>query len=171
MLGTLLEGKKILAVDDEPDILEILDEELAEYGVVLDTATTYEEACNKLDSYVYDIAILDIMGVRGFELLEKAVGRGIQVVMLTAHGLSIESLKRSIELGARAYLPKDQLPNVPGFLEDVIELGYSETWHKTLEKLRGFFGKQFGDEWKESEKDLVEKFKRDGALQKGAIIE
>ena len=171
MQGTLLEGKNVLAVDDETDILEILDEELAEYGVVLDTATTYEEACRKLDSRTYDIAVLDIMGVRGFELLEKAMAKEIQVVMLTAHGLSIESLEKSIELGARAYLPKEQLANIPGFLEDVVELGYHKAWYKILENLRGYFGTKFGNEWKKSEQEILARFKENGDFREAAIIE
>ncbi len=107
MKKSILKGKEILAVDDEPDILALLDEELEDYGVNLDTATSYQEAIEKLSSLTYDLAILDIMGVRGFELLEVAVKKGIPVVMLTAHAISVESLKKSIELGARAYLPKD----------------------------------------------------------------
>ena len=171
MRGTLLKGKQILAVDDEADILELLDEELAEYKVVLDTATSYKEACRKLASYTYDIAVFDIMGVQGFDLLEMAVSKGIQVVMLTAHGLSVEAIKRSIELGARAYLPKDQLASLPAFLEDVIELGYHKAWLGILEKLRGYFGAKFGSEWKKSEKELLERVKKDGEFREATIIE
>ena len=116
MKKTLLKGKDILAVDDEPDVLEILDEELAEYGVRLDTASSYEEASHKIMSYTYDLVVLDIMGVRGFDLLEMAVAKKFPVVMLTAHAVSPESLKKSIELGARAYLLKDQLPTVAAFV-------------------------------------------------------
>jgi len=46
-------------------------------------AITYEEAAKKLESQAYDIVILDIMGVRGFDLLDLAVRRNLKVVMLT----------------------------------------------------------------------------------------
>ena len=115
MKSSILKGTEILAVDDEPDVLEILDEELQEFGVVLDTATSYEEAIQKMSSLTYDLAILDIMGVRGFDLLVVAVNKKIPVVMLTAHAISAEALKKSIELGARAYLPKDQLGGMAPF--------------------------------------------------------
>ena len=77
MKKTILKSKEVLAVDDEPDVLALIDEELEEYGVILDTASTYEEAADKIASMTYDIAILDIMGVRGFELLSQAVTRKI----------------------------------------------------------------------------------------------
>ena len=37
-----LQGKEILAVDDEPDVLEVLDENLTGHGAKLDPATSYE---------------------------------------------------------------------------------------------------------------------------------
>jgi DNA-binding response OmpR family regulator len=59
----MLKGKKILAVDDEIDILETLEEVLDQCD--LDTASTYETAKELLETKTYDAAILDIMGVRG----------------------------------------------------------------------------------------------------------
>ena len=66
-----LKGKQILAVDDEQDVLDILGEELDDYGVELDRASSYEEAIQRLASLTYDLVILDIMGVRGFDLLVR----------------------------------------------------------------------------------------------------
>ena len=57
------------------------------------------------------------MGVRGFDLLKIATELGYPTVMLTAHAFTPEALKQSIELGASAYLPKEQLArpcSVPG---------------------------------------------------------
>ena len=124
MASNPLKGRQILAVDDERDILDILSEELHHQGTTADKSSTYEEAVEKPSSLTYDLVILDIMGVRGFELLEYAAARKIPVIMLTAHSLSPQSLKKSIELGARAYLPKDQLGRITPFLEDVLALSY-----------------------------------------------
>ncbi len=44
-----------------------------------------------LESKPYDVVILDIMGVRGFDLLELSVKKGLKVAMLTAHALSPEA--------------------------------------------------------------------------------
>jgi DNA-binding response OmpR family regulator len=107
MTQSILSGKTILAVDDEPDVLTVLEEEILHAcpDCKIDKATTYEKGADLLASNTYDIAILDIMGVRGFDLLEIAVKRGFRVAMLTAHALTPEALKKSHDLGARAYLP------------------------------------------------------------------
>ncbi len=88
MASNLLKGKHILAVDDEQDVLDIIREELDEHGVEFDSASACEEAIQRPASLTYDLVILDIMGVRGFELLEYASAKQIPVVMLTAHALS-----------------------------------------------------------------------------------
>ena len=54
----------------------------------LDKATAYETAAKMLESTDYDVVILDIMGVRGFDLLDVAVKKNLRVAMLTAHALS-----------------------------------------------------------------------------------
>lgn len=63
----ILEGKKVLIVDDEPDVLEALEETLDLCDI--DSSTEYEKAKQLLKSKNYDIAVLDIMGVNGNELL------------------------------------------------------------------------------------------------------
>ncbi len=148
-MESILNGKKILVVDDEPDVLKIVEEEILEAcpDCQLDKAQTYEEASEKLNSQSYDIVILDIMGVRGFDLLELAVRRNFKVVMLTAHALNPEALKRSFDMKARAYLPKEKLGEIVPFLEDVLRYDYLPGWKKLLEKLKGFFDSKFESDW------------------------
>ena len=64
----ILENKKVLVVDDEPDILETLEELL--YMCSVDTAVTFEDALSLLKNNTYDVAVLDIMGVKGYDLLK-----------------------------------------------------------------------------------------------------
>jgi len=146
---SILNGRRILAVDDEPDILEVLGEEILEAALdcKYETATTYEVATNKLKSNSYDIVILDIMGVRGFDLLDLAVSRNFKVVMLTAHALIPEAVKQSFERKARAYLPKEKLGEIVPFLEDILRYEYIPGWKRLLEKLKGFFDTKFTPEW------------------------
>jgi len=59
----LIDGQKILLVDDEPDILEALEELLPACDIT--TATSFEEGKEFLEGKEFDLAILDIMGVRG----------------------------------------------------------------------------------------------------------
>ena len=58
-----LNDKKILVVDDEIDILESLADLLDDMFMV-DSASSFEEAVSCLKNNTYDVAILDIMGVR-----------------------------------------------------------------------------------------------------------
>ncbi|MFZ2799034.1 MAG: response regulator, partial [Syntrophorhabdus sp.] len=95
----------------------------------------------------YDLVILDIMGVRGFDLLDLAVKKDLKVAMLTAHALSPETLNKSIEMGARAYLPKDKLGEVVPFLEDILKYDYETGWKRLMDKLQGFFKDRFKDDW------------------------
>lgn len=149
-----LKDKFILVVDDEPDILETVEEELD--MCLIRKATDYDTALQYLASYTFDIVILDIMGVNGFELLKNAVSRSFPTVMLTAHALSPESLKKSIKLGAVSFLPKEKIPELRSFLEDVVMGGGKPVWQKIFDKLGGYFNKRFGPDWKEQDRFFKE---------------
>jgi len=157
-----LKDKVILVVDDEPDVLETVEEELD--MCLVHKASDYDTALQYLLSYTYDIVILDIMGVNGFELLKNAVSRGFPTVMLTAHALSPESLKKSINLGAVSFLPKEKISELRSFLEDVVLGGGKPIWQKLFDKLGSYFNKRFGPDWKEKDrffKDFEEELKQD----------
>ena len=149
-----LKGKVILVADDEPDILETVEEALN--MCMIHTAADYDTAFEYLLSYTYDIVILDIMGINGLELLKQSVSRGFPTVMLTAHAFSPEFLKTSIKLGAVCFLPKQELSRLRSFLEDVLKGGGRPVWQKLFDKLGGYFDKQFGPHWKEKDKFLKE---------------
>jgi CheY-like chemotaxis protein len=157
---SILNGKSILAADDELDVLDVLEEEIlgACPKCKLDRASTFEEALKKLASRTYDLVILDIMGVRGFDLLERANPKKSPVVMLTAHALSPEALKRSVEMGARAYLPKEELGEIVPFLEDVLLHESLPGWKRLLKKLENFFNTLWGDDWKKSDEKFWKEF-------------
>ena len=149
MKASILDGKRILAVDDEPDVLTVLEEEILDAcpRCRFEKATRFEEACKLLESRSYDVVILDIMGVRGFDLLALAVSRNLKVAMLTAHALSPEALKRSFEMRAMAYLPKEKLGEIVPFLEDVLQYEYLPGWKRLMQKLKGFFDQKFESDW------------------------
>ena len=143
-----------MAVDDEPDVLAVLKEEIEANcsDCVFDTATSYDEAVKRLGSENYDLIILDIMGVRGFDLLEIAAKDNLKAVMLTAHSLNPESLKRAYDMGARAYLPKDKLGEIVPFLEDALKYDFEPGWKRLLEALRDTFIGFWGRDWEKLEK-------------------
>jgi DNA-binding response OmpR family regulator len=154
----ILNGKKILIVDDEPDVLDQLIDLLDICRI--DTASSFEEGMRLLDSESYDIAILDIMGVDGFELLKIANNREIPALMLTAHALSKESLKKSAEEGASYYAPKERMHEIDLFVTDVLESidKKKSPWVRWFERLGGFYDKRFhGTNWREQEREFWEK--------------
>ena len=146
-----LSGKTILAVDDEPDVLDTLEELLDMCRVV--KKSNYEDAVAYLNSEGPDLAILDIMGVNGFDLLQRSVAKKIDAVMLTAHAFSVEALKKSLDLGARAYLPKEKMADIVSFLEDVVTMEHKENWQRLFNRLGELLNATFGADWK---KDLIE---------------
>jgi CheY-like chemotaxis protein len=159
---SILNGRTILAVDDEPDVLSVLEEEILGDApkCKFEKATTYEEATKKLESQTYDVVILDIMGVRGFDLLELAVRKNFRVAMLTTHALTPEALKRSFEMKARAYLPKEKLGEVVPFLEDILTYEYLPGWKRLMKKLEGYFKARWGEYWQKAEANFWEDFKK-----------
>ena len=161
MAESILNGRLILAVDDEPDVLEVLEDEILGYAPTckIEKVTTYQEASKKLESQNYDVVILDIMGVKGFDLLEQSVKHNFRTAMLTAHSLNPESLKRSIEMGACAYLPKEKLGEIVPFLEDILESADGSTvWGRLMNALEGYFAGRWGELWKKSEEKFWEDF-------------
>lgn len=151
--------KRILVVDDEPDILESL-EELLEDEFIVDAASSFEEAVSFLKNNTYNVAVLDIMGVRGYDLLEATSALGVPTLMLTAHALSPDNLKKSIELGADAYIPKDKMVDISLYVEDVLisRKDKKKTNFKWYARLRPLFNDFFGEGWRDPEKEFWDDF-------------
>ena len=153
----ILQGKWLLIVDDEQDILDMLIELLETCKI--DTALSFEEGKKLLETNRYDLAVLDIMGVQGFDLLEVANQQKIPALMLTAHGLSEENLKRSAQEGAAYYAPKDEITKIDVFVADVLESldKKKNVWERWFDRLGGFYDKKFGGtDWREKEKEFWE---------------
>jgi DNA-binding NtrC family response regulator len=158
--SSLLDGKKILAVDDEPDILEALQELLSMCDVV--KASTFKEGKDLLESQDFDIAILDIMGVDGYGLLDIANQRKITAVMLTAHAFTPDNLVKSIKEGAASYLPKEEITNITVFLNDILEAQErgENPWEPWQERLpTSYFEKRWGATWQDTDKEFWERFR------------
>jgi CheY-like chemotaxis protein len=157
-----IQGLRILAVDDEPDILETIVDVLD--GAEVSCARSYEEAMDLLspaDSNAptggkFDLAILDIMGVDGMGLLTHTVNHRIPTVMLTAHAMNPQTLKASMVNGALSYLPKEELANLPVHLNDVLEAVErgQPAWVRLFSRMGTFFEKSFGPSWAADDPEL-----------------
>jgi DNA-binding NtrC family response regulator len=159
--GKVLLGKRLLIVDDERDILETLT------GLLnlckIDPASSFEEAKKLLERYEYDLVVLDIMGVKGFDLLEIANKRNIPALMLTAHSLNAESLTKSMRQGAAYFVPKEKMAEIATYVADVLESKErnKNPWTRWFDRLASFFDVTFtGPNWREQAKDFLEKIKR-----------
>jgi DNA-binding NtrC family response regulator len=156
----LLSGKRVLVVDDEPDILSVLEELLDMCEVV--KASTFDEAKNLLKTQTFDIAILDIMGVDGYGLLEIANQKNIPSLMLTAHAFTPDNLVKSIKEGAASYIPKEEITEITSFLADVLKSKKEgknpwETWQEKLPS--SYFERRWGAAWKDTNKEFWETFR------------
>jgi DNA-binding response OmpR family regulator len=164
---SFLKGKHILAVDDEWDVIETIQEILDEAKV--DVAQDYETASEKILATRYDLAILDIMGVNGIKLLEECVKRDIPAVMLTAHSLNPNSLMESIQKGAISYLSKEHLSELDALINELLcaHNDGKPTWKLLFEKLGDVFNQRFGSNWKDGNKDFWNDFEKNWQVSKG----
>jgi DNA-binding NtrC family response regulator len=150
---------KILVVDDEPDVLETLEDLLTMCEVT--SASSFEEASELLDSQYFDMAILDIMGVNGYKLLEIAREKEVIAVMLTAHAVSPDHVMKSYKEGAAFYVPKDEMGNITTYLEDILEAREKgkHPWRRWMERIGdSYCERKFGPNWQENDKDFWKKF-------------
>ncbi len=100
---------KILVIEDNKDLRELIVKFLESERYVVETANNYSSAYSKIFVYQYDCILLDIMlpDGNGLDLLKEAADKGVRlnVIILSAKD-SIEDKVRGLQLGADDYLPK-----------------------------------------------------------------
>ena len=100
---------KLLVIEDEMSLQEIMAATLRKEGYVVETASTFAAASEKLGSYSYDCVLLDITlpDGNGLELLAdiKKTGNSANVIITSARD-SLDDKIRGLELGADDYMEK-----------------------------------------------------------------
>ena len=98
---------KILVVDDEKPIANLIRISLSNAGYFCDTAQDGNEALEKIDNGRYDLILLDIMlpEVDGFELMAYIRPLGIPVIFLTAKN-AVNDRVKGLRMGAEDYIIK-----------------------------------------------------------------
>jgi DNA-binding response OmpR family regulator len=155
----MLKGKKVLIVDDEPDVLGTLEDLLSMCQVV--RAGSFEEAKQCFETESFDLAVLDIMGVNGYELLEIAVAKKVTAIMLTAHALSPEDTIKSFKGGAAFYVPKDKIGEMPTLLTAILEAKKKgkSTWIPFMGWAEAYYNAKFGPKWEGRDKEFWKRLK------------
>ena len=100
---------KILIIEDEPSLREVMQRALEQERYIVETAATYAQADARIAAYSYDCILLDIMlpDGSGLRLLEhiKHLRRRDNVIIISARD-SLDDKIEGLELGADDYLPK-----------------------------------------------------------------
>jgi two-component system alkaline phosphatase synthesis response regulator PhoP len=110
-------NEKILIVDDEEDILELLKYNLSREGYKVSCAASGEETLRAVRSQIPDLILLDLMlpGIDGLEVARQLKNdvktRDVPIVMLTAKGEEAD-IVTGLELGADDYITKPFSPRV-----------------------------------------------------------
>lgn len=107
--------QRILMVDDEQDIIELLSYNLSREGFEVATATDGEEALKKIMAKNFDLVILDLMmpGIQGMELCRilrnDPKTKYLPIIMLTAKTEEVDRIL-GLEMGADDYITKPFSP-------------------------------------------------------------
>ena len=100
---------KLLIIEDDSSLREIMQRALVAEGYVVETASTFFEAEDKIAGYEYDCVMLDIMlpDGNGLKILEqiKSLGKNDRVIIISARD-SLDDKIEGLDLGADDYLPK-----------------------------------------------------------------
>ena len=105
------EMRRVLIVDDEPNIVTALEFLFRRSGYDVRVATNGAEALEQIDSYRPDVVLLDVMMPvkSGYEVCQKVRERpdlaGVRIVMLSAKGSEAE-VSKGLSLGADLYITK-----------------------------------------------------------------
>jgi len=149
-----LYGKRALIVDDELDVLDTLGELLS--SCKIERASSFDKAKDLLETQSFDFAILDIMGIDGFRLLDIANEKKVITIMLTGHALTPENTVKAYKKGAAYFLPKEKMVNIETFLREIFESTSKgkDSWSRWLERLEAYYEKRFGPNWKDSDREF-----------------
>ena len=104
-------SKRVLVVDDEPNIVMSLEFLMRRAGFEVEVARNGREALQALEGTPPDLMLLDVMMPEfdGYEVCERIRARpewnATKIIMLTARGREVER-ERGLSLGADAYVTK-----------------------------------------------------------------
>lgn len=108
-----MDQKKILVVDDEPQILKVVDARLHKEGYTVVTAADGEQALKKFSEHVPDLVVLDLMlpKLDGFEVCREIRKTStVPIIILSAKGDEVDKIV-GFQMGVDDYLTKPFSPS------------------------------------------------------------
>jgi len=109
-----MHGRRVLVIDDDSGIAELIKDILTEAGATVDAELSAEEGLRLFRTRRYDLVLLDVMmpGMDGWQACKTLRDlSGVPIIMLTALGGDAEEV-RGLEAGADDYLVKPFSPKV-----------------------------------------------------------
>ena len=146
---------KILIVEDDVSLMEVMAAALRKDGYIVECASGFHEAVQKLGIYSYDCILLDIMlpGGSGLDLLSmvRKPATNTNVIIISAKD-SIDDKVAGLELGADDYLPKPFLPKELLLrVQAILHRTYPEP-HRTVELAASTVDLEKAEVWKNGER-------------------
>jgi DNA-binding NtrC family response regulator len=118
MEGQILEGKRILVVENEREILNMVSEALAASEVV--AVGNVEDARPLIARESFDLAILDTVHSNGCALLEDCHANKLPTAMLTPREVEVGRVNEAMKRGVMSFFPKDDLDRLPETVSDLL---------------------------------------------------
>ncbi len=115
----ILEGKRILVVNNEREVLKMMTEALAASEVI--TAGNVDEARSLIAKEFFNLAILDTVTANGCDLLQDCHAYKVPAAMLTPREVEVTRVSEAMKRGARSFFPKDELHRLQETVVDLLE--------------------------------------------------
>ena len=152
-----LENLTVLVVNKDSDILDSVADELGMCLVHL--APDYETALQYLLGYKYDVVIFDVMDINTLELFKISISQKFPAIILTADEVALESLKKSIQMGAVFFFPRELLQELREFLEKLILDKWKPDWLPVFDRVDLYLGKYLGSDQK-GKKNFIKEIRK-----------
>lgn len=138
MEGQILEGKRILVVDNEREILNMVSQALAASEVV--AVGNADEARPLIARESFDLVILDTARANGCALLDDCHANKLPAAMLTPREVEVRRLNEAMKRGAKSFFPRDDVQRLSKSVADLLEHLEKETyWTRLSRRIKAGF--------------------------------